>query len=290
MSSIIVTPDEIVMEIRRRYPTEAVFRPPPPRRPEFPVFMPGMECLYALPVCVYRGAETVSIGQYLRHSVYERDGTRYWLIEVGKAVLYGETRDGAIIPFMVQGFPTPFAELFVRAPEFREYIARFLLEVEPRDYFECREDQIINLTQAMECRSPFLLVDKYDLIRFGVRDPEIASRIAEQQHIIDQLSRALYRYESTIRDLQTSLSVLNARVARYQELLTVYEDRLRKATEELAHAQAELIRIGHELSIRAIEAEALEESRKRMQDIVDRLLKILSEIMETRETIERARR
>jgi len=263
-------PDEIISEIRKRYPTEKVIGPP--SRPIAPRVTFANEYLYGVLIYIY--GEGVK-GQYLRHGYFDREGQRYWSIEYGWVSLYGRLEDGTKIPLVMLGVPTRF--VFDYKPrDFRG----FILEEIPIGYLECMERQMINVDRVMRGEDPVLIIDKYDLLRGdgGPVPSEFIDRIKEQQELIETLQKTLWEYEKVINDYKTNIAVLQARVAKLQELVTGYENRLVKLATEVTGIQQELIRLREEIVVRGTEAEALEEARRRLRDLVDELTEVTKDV------------
>jgi len=265
-----IRPEEIIAEIRKRYPTEKVIGPP--ERPIAPRVTFANEYLYGVLIYVY--GEGVK-GQYLRHGYFDREGQRYWAIEYGWVSLYGRTTDGKILPLVMLGVPTRF--VFEYKPK---DFTGFKLEEVPLGYLECLERQMINIDRVMRGEDPVLIIDKYDLLRGnGAPVPsEFIDRIIEQQKLIETLQKTLWEYEKAINDYKTNISILQARVAKLQELITSYESRLIKLTTEVTSIQQELIRLREEILVRGAEAESLEETRRRLRDLADDLTEIVKDI------------
>ena len=265
-----IKPDEIIAEIRKRYPTEKVIGSP--QRPIAPRVTFANEYLYGVLIYVYgEGVE----GQYLRHGYFDREGQRYWAIEYGWVSLYGKMEDGKIIPLVMLGVPTRF--VFEYKPK---DLKGFVLEEVTLGYLECLERQMINVDRVMRGEDPVLIIDKYDLLRGnGTPVPsEFIDRIIEQQQLIETLQRTLWEYEKAINDYKTNIAVLQARVAKLQELITSYETRLVKLATEVTGIQQELIRLREEILVRGTEAEALEEARRRLRDLADELTDITKDV------------
>lgn len=262
-------PDEIIAEIRKRYPTERVTSPP---RPVAPRVTFANEYLYGVLIYVY--GEGVK-GQYLRHGYIDREGKRHWAIEYGWVSLYGVTKDGIIVPLVVLGVPTRL--VFQYKPS--DFV-NFKLEEVPMGYLECSETQMINVDRVMRGEDPVLIIDKYNLLRGdGAPVPsEFIDRIMEQQQMIETLQKALWEYEKVINDYKTNISILEARNAKLQTLLREYEERLVKLSVEVTSVQNELIRLREEILVRGAEAESLEESRKRLRNLVDELSELVNDI------------
>jgi len=265
-----IRPEEIIAEIRKRYPTEKVIGPP--ERPIAPRVTFANEYLYGVLIYVY--GEGVK-GQYLRHGYFDREGQRYWAIEYGWVSLYGKTQDGKVLPLVMLGLPTRF--VFEFKP--KDFVG-FTLEEVPLGYIECLERQMINVDRVMRGEDPVLIIDKYDLLRGnGAPVPsEFIDRIIEQQRLIETLQRTLWEYEKAINDYKTNIAILQARVAKLQELITGYENRLVKLATEVTGIQQELIRLREEILVRGTEAEALEETRRRLRDLADDLTEIVKDI------------
>jgi len=265
-----VRPDEIIAEIRKRYPTEKALEPP--GRPIAPRVTFANEYLYGVLIYVY--GEGVK-GQYLRHGYFDRDGKRYWAIEYGWVSLYGKTTDGKILPLVMLGVPTRL--IFEYKP--KDFV-NFKLEEVPLGYLECLEAQMINIDRVMRGEDPVLIIDKYDLIRgSGATVPsEFIDRIMEQQNLIETLQRTLWEYEKAINDYKTNIAMLEARNAKLQELIRGYEERLIKLSTEVTSVQQELIRLREEILVRGAEAESLEETRRRLRNLVDELTDVVKDI------------
>jgi len=265
-----IRPEEIIAEIRKRYPTEKVIGPPV--RPIAPRVTFANEYLYGVLIYIY--GEGVK-GQYLRHGYFDRDGKRYWAIEYGWVSLYGRTTDGKILPLVMLGVPTRF--VFEYKP--RDFTG-FKLEEVPLGYIECLERQMINIDRVMRGEDPVLIIDKYDLLRGnGAPVPsEFIDRIIEQQTLIETLQKALSEYEKVINDYKTNIAMLEARNAKLQELIRGYEERLIKLATEVTGIQQELIRLREEVLVRAAEAESLEETRRRLRDLVDELSEVVRDV------------
>jgi len=265
-----VRPDEIIAEIRKRYPTEKALEPP--GRPIAPRVTFANEYLYGVLIYVY--GEGIK-GQYLRHGYFDRDGKRYWAIEYGWVSLYGKTADGKIIPLVMLGVPTRL--IFEYKP--KDFV-NFKLEEVPLGYLECLEAQMINIDRVMRGEDPVLIIDKYDLIRgSGAAVPsEFIDRIMEQQNLIETLQRTLWEYEKAINDYKTNIAMLEARNAKLQELIRGYEERLIKLSTEVTSVQQELIRLREEILVRGAEAESLEETRRRLRNLVDELTEVVKDI------------
>ena len=265
-----IRPEEIIAEIRKRYPTEKVIGPP--ERPIAPRVTFANEYLYGVLIYVY--GEGVK-GQYLRHGYFDRDGKRYWAIEYGWVSLYGRTTDGKILPLVMLGVPTRF--VFEYKP--RDFTG-FKLEEVPLGYIECLERQMINIDRVMRGEDPVLIIDKYDLLRGnGAPAPsEFIDRIIEQQTLIETLQRTLWEYEKAINDYKTNIAMLEARNAKLQELIRGYEERLIKLATEVTGIQQELIRLREEVLVRAAEAESLEETRRKLRDLIDELSEMVRDV------------
>ena len=266
-----ISPDEIIAEIRKRYPTEKVIGPP--KRPIAPRVTFANEYLYGVLIYVY--GEGVK-GQYLRHGYFDREGRRYWVIEYGWVSLYGRLRNGNILPLVVLGVPTRFVFEY-RPLDF----TNFILEEVPMDSLECLERQMVNVDRVMRGEDPVLIIDKYDLLRGngGVVPSEFINRIIEQQSMIETLQKSLWEYEKAINDYKTNIAVLEARNAKLQELVRWYEERLVKLASEVTGIQREIIRLREEVLVRSAEAESLEEARRRLRDLMDELSEIVKDVM-----------
>jgi len=265
-----IRPDEIIAEIRKRYPTEKVIGSP--GRPIAPRVTFANEYLYGVLIYVY--GEGVK-GQYLRHGYLDRNGKRYWAIEYGWVSLYGRTTDGKVLPLVMLGVPTRF--VFEYKP--RDFTG-FKLEEVPLGYLECLESQMINVDRVMRGEDPVLIIDKYDLLRGnGAPIPsEFIDRIIEQQTLIETLQRTLWEYEKAINDYKTNIAMLEARNAKLQELIRGYEERLIKLATEVTGIQQELIRLREEVLVRGAEAESLEESRRKLRDLIDELSEMVRDV------------
>jgi len=264
-----IHPDEIIAEIRRLYPTEKVFGPA--SRPVAPRVTFANEHLYGVLVYVY--GEGVK-GQYLRHGYFDREGQRYWLIQLGWVTLYGRMRDGKIVPLVVLGLPTRFVVEY-KPQDF----TNFILEEIPLRSMECKESQMINLDRVLQGRDPILIVDKYDLLRGNGGAPsEFIDRIVEQQRLIEALQRTVWEYEKVINDYKTNINILRARVSKLQELVASYENKLIKLSNEVTGIQQELIRLREEILTRGAEAESLEETRRRLRDMIDDLTDLIKDL------------
>ena len=265
-----VRPEEIIAEIRKRYPTEKLVGELP-QRPVAPRVTFANEYLYSVPIYVY--GEGVK-GQYLRHGYFDREGRRYWAIEYGWVTLYGRTAGGRVLPLVVLGVPTRF--VFEYKP--REFVG-FRLEEVPLGYLECLESQMVNVDRVMRGEDPILIIDKYDLLRGGASVPsEFIDKVVEQQKMIETLQRALCEYEKAIGDFKTNIRMLEARNAKLQELLRWHEERVVKLSTEVTGIQQELVRLREELLVRSAESESLEESRRRLRDMLDDIAGILKDI------------
>jgi len=265
-----IRPEEIIAEIRKRYPTEKVIGPP--ERPIAPRVTFANEYLYGVLIYIY--GEGIK-GQYLRHGYFDRDGKRYWAIEYGWVSLYGRTTDGKMLPLVMLGVPTRF--VFEYKP--RDFTG-FKLEEVPLGYIECLERQMINIDRVMRGEDPVLIIDKYDLLRGnGAPVPsEFIDRIIEQQTLIETLQRTLWEYEKAINDYKTNIAMLEARNAKLQELIRGYEERLIKLATEVTGIQQELIRLREEVLVRAAEAESLEETRRKLRDLIDELSEMVRDV------------
>ena len=206
-----IRPDEIIAEIRKGYPTEKVIGPP--QRPIAPRVTFANEYLYGALIYIY--GEGVR-GQYLRHGFFDREGQRYWSIEYGWVSLYGRTVDGNVIPLVILGLPTRFVFEY-RPRDFKS----FTLEEVPLGYLECLERQMVNVDRVMRGEDPVLIIDKYDLLRSGEgpTPSEFVDKVIEQQTLIETLQRSLWEYEKAINDYKTNVAMLQARVAKLQELV-----------------------------------------------------------------------
>jgi len=265
-----VRPEEIIAEIRKRYPTEKLVGELP-QRPVAPRVTFANEYLYSVPIYVY--GEGVK-GQYLRHGYFDREGRRYWAIEYGWVTLYGRTVGGRVLPLVVLGVPTRF--VFEYKP--REFVG-FRLEEVPLGYLECLESQMVNVDRVMRGEDPILIIDKYDLLRGGASVPsEFIDKVVEQQKMIESLQRALWEYEKAIGDFKANVRLLEARNAKLQELLRWHEERVVKLSTEVTGIQQELVRLREELLVRSAESESLEESRRRLRDMLDDIAGILKDI------------
>ena len=269
-------PEDIIAEIRKAFPTERVTTLP---RPEIPRVTAVNENLYGVPIYVYGEGFR---GQYLRHGYIDRMGVRYWAIETGRVTIYGELHDGRILPLVVLGQPTHFVYEF-KPRDFR----RFFREEVPTGYLECQERQIINLDRAMRAEDPVIIVDKYDLLR-SATPSEFIERVKEYHSIIEALQRSLWEHEKVLADYRTNVSMLSARVAKLQELVAWSEERVVKLATEVTGIQTELIRLREEIRVRGVEAEAFEETQRRLRDIIDRVSGLVRDLVEWGELFKRA--
>ena len=269
-------PEEIIAEIRKAFPTERVTTLP---RPEIPRVTAVNENLYGVPVYVYGEGFR---GQYLRHGYIDRMGVRYWAIETGRVTIYGELRDGRALPLVVLGQPTHFVYEF-KPRDFR----RFFREEVPTGYLECQERQIINLDRAMRAEDPVIIVDKYDLLR-SATPSEFIERVKEYNSIIEALQRSLWEHEKVLADYRSNVSMLSARVAKLQELLAWSEERVVKLATEVTGIQTELLRLREEIRVRGAEAEALEETQRRLRDIIDKVSGLVRDLVEWGEAFKKA--
>ena len=268
--TVYVRPEEIIAEIRKVYPTERLIGELS-QRPVAPRVTFANEYLYAVPIYIY--GEGIK-GQYLRHGYFDRDGKRYWGIEYGWVTLYGRTAGGRVLPLVVLGVPTRF--VFEYKP--REFVG-FRLEEVPLGYLECLESQMVNVDRVMRGEDPILIIDKYDLLRGGASVPsEFIDKVVEQQKMIESLQRALWEYEKAIGDFKANVRLLEARNAKLQELLRWHEERVVKLSTEVTGIQQELVRLREELLVRSAESESLEESRRRLRDMLDDIAGILKDI------------
>lgn len=267
-----ISPDEIIAEIRKKYPTEKVIGPP--KRPVAPRVTFANEYLYGVLIYVY--GEGIK-GQYLRHGYFDREGRRYWVIEYGWVSLYGRLRNGNILPLVVLGVPTRFVFEY-RPSDF----TNFILEEVPIDSLECLERQMVNVDRVMRGEDPVLIIDKYDLLRGngGAVPSEFIDRIIEQQSLIETLQKTLWEYEKAINDYKTNIAILEARNAKLAELVRWHEERLIKLASEVTGIQREIIRLREEVLVRSAEAESLEEARRKLRDVIDSLSDMLKDIME----------
>jgi len=273
---VALRPEEIIAEIRKAFPTERVTTLP---RPEIPRVTAVNENLYGVPVYVYGEGFR---GQYLRHGYIDRMGVRYWAIETGRVTIYGELRDGRALPLVVLGQPTHFVYEF-KPRDFR----RFFREEVPIGYLECQERQIINLDRAMRAEDPVIIVDKYDLLR-SATPSEFIERVKEYNSIIEALQRSLWEHEKVLADYRSNVSMLSARVAKLQELLAWSEERVVKLATEVTGIQTELLRLREEIRVRGAEAEALEETQRRLRDIIDRVSGLVRDLVEWGEAFKKA--
>jgi hypothetical protein len=273
---VALRPEEIIAEIRKALPTERVTTLP---RPEIPRVTAVNENLYGVPVYVYGEGFR---GQYLRHGYIDRMGVRYWAIETGRVTIYGELRDGRALPLVVLGQPTHFVYEF-KPRDFR----RFFREEVPTGYLECQERQIINLDRAMRAEDPVIIVDKYDLLR-SATPSEFIERVKEYNSIIEALQRSLWEHEKVLADYRSNVSMLNARVAKLQELLAWSEERVVKLATEVTGIQTELLRLREEIRVRGAEAEAFEETQRRLRDIIDRVSGLVRDLVEWGEAFKKA--
>jgi hypothetical protein len=273
---VTLRPEEIIAEIRKAFPTERVTTLP---RPEIPRVTAVNENLYGVPVYVYGEGFR---GQYLRHGYIDRMGVRYWAIETGRVTIYGELRDGRALPLVVLGQPTHFVYEF-KPRDFR----RFFREEVPTGYLECQERQIINLDRAMRAEDPVIIVDKYDLLR-SATPSEFIERVKEYNSIIEALQRSLWEHEKVLADYRSNVSMLSARVAKLQELLAWSEERVVKLATEVTGIQTELLRLREEIRVRGAEAEALEETQRRLRDIIDRVSGLVRDLVEWGEAFKKA--
>lgn len=266
MSDYFVDPDEIVAEIRKRYPTERIVSARAPR------VTFANENLYGVPIYIY--GEGIK-GQYIRHGFFDRQDKRYWQIEYGWVSLYGITDDKKALPLVVLGVPTRF--VFQVKPS--DFIS-FKLEEIPLGYMEVLERQIINLSRALQAKDPMLIIDKYDLLRGNVVPSEFIDRIIEQNSLIETLQRTLWEYEKVISDYKSNIAMLEARNAKLHELLRGYEERIIKLSTEVTSVQNELLRLREEILVRSAEAESLESTRRRLRDLIDDLTNTVEDIVD----------
>ena len=273
----LIRPEEIIAEIRKRYPTEKIYAP----RPVAPRITYANEYLYGVVIYVY--GEGIR-GQYLRHQYIDREGKRYWGIEYGWVSLYGIKEDGMILPLTILGLPTRFVFEY-KPEEFKDY----KIEEIPLGFLECQEAQMVNIDRVMRGEDAVLIIDKYDLLRTngGPTPSEFIERIIEQQTIIENLQKAVWEYERGINDYKVSLSISQSRLAKLQELLTSYETKLTRYATEVTSIQQELIRLREEVLIRVTEAESLEKSRNKLRSIIDDLTELVMDISDLIKSVEK---
>jgi hypothetical protein len=264
---------KLLDELKRSIPLEKLGEALAPEIRKSMVFTPA---LYGVPIIVYGEG---FIGQFLRHAYMQVMGVRYWLIEFGTTTLYGELKDGTYVPLLVFRMPTIY--VYEYRPEDFE---RFFVVEDVKGYIDVLERQIINLDRVMQGKDPVMIIDRYDLLKDKTPD-EFIEKVKEQQELIMRMQRALWEYEKAVNDYRANTMMLQARVAKLQEQLVWYQDRLTKAVIELQTLQQELIRLRDEVFVRGIEAEVLESGRKRLIDVIDRVSRLAEMLVAWREEV-----
>jgi hypothetical protein len=260
-------------ELRRVVPLEKLGEALAPEIRKSMVFTPA---LYGIPIVVYGEG---FLGQYLRHAYMHVMGVRYWLIEFGTATIYGELRDGTYVPLLVLRMPTIY--VYEYKPEDFE---RFFVVEDVKGYIDVLESSIVNLDRVMQGRDPVMIIDRYSVLRDKTPD-EFINKVKEQQELIMRMQRALWEYEKAVNDYSANAMMLQARVAKLQEQLVWYQDRLTKAVIEMQSLQQELVRLRDEVFVRGVEAEALESGRKRLVDVIDRMGRLAEMLAAWREEV-----
>jgi len=260
-------------ELRKAVPLEKLSEALAPEIRKSMVFTPA---LYGIPIVVYGEG---FLGQYLRHAYMQVMGVRYWLIEFGTATIYGELRDGTYIPLIVLRMPTIY--VYEYRPEDFE---RFFVVEDAKGYIDVLESQIVNLDRVMQGKDPVMIIDRYSVLRDKTPD-EFINKVKEQQELIMRMQRALWEYEKAVNDHRANAMMLQARVAKLQEQLVWYQDRLAKAVIEMQSLQQELVRLRDEVFVRGVEAEALESGRKRLVDVIDRVGRLAEMLATWREEV-----
>jgi len=274
---VYVRPEDIIAEIRKGFPTEKITAL---ERPEAPRIAAVNENLYGVPVYVYGEGFR---GQYLRHAYIDRMGVRYWAIETGRVSVYGELRDGRLVPLVVMGLPT----LYVFELKPKDFV-NFVREEVPVGYIECQERQMINLDRVMRAEDPVLVIDKYDLLRMPTTPTEYLERMKELVSMVESLQRALWESEKAVMDYRANVNMLTARIAKLQELHVWFEERTVKLASEVTSIQSDLLRLREEIKTRGVETEAMEETTRRLRDLVDRVSGLLTDLVAWGEEFRRA--
>ena len=225
--------------------------------------------LFGLPVIVIGPSDSPMFrGQYVSHAEYPApDGDEIWVIRCGlfsiMAVFVDEaTGYRAYYPFAENGFLSATAPTIIEwiRRGYDNYGRRFTGYFEAVGNFktgfvECYKSDILYLDRVSQGRFPFIIVDKYKILR-SIPPSEFIDEFASLQYTVRELVRQKASYERQLRRLRLLVA---SRTAEYEAI--------KKDLEE----------VREELRVLLRENERLREAIRR-RDMRDRLQSVSMEV------------
>jgi hypothetical protein len=212
--------------------------------------------------------------QYIQHTVFEKNGVKYWRITTGHVVIYALMQNenaAAVFPVSFFGYTTPDIIDAVKRGR-----ARYYAFIKPMKEIEAPEDAIINLQQVYNGKDIVLRIDPHGIahktdmelmeeyvklqtehmrvleilekLRIQNRKLESRVRIAERQVInyeamigemsvsMSQYQMMLTKYEQTIEEVMIKMQQMSSNIMAEKELRDKMEMYLREMTETMQSA------------------------------------------------------
>jgi hypothetical protein len=177
--------------------------------------------------------------QYIQHTVFEKNGVKYWRITVGYVVIYALMQNenaAAIFPVSFFGYTTPDVIDAVKRVR-----ARYYAFIKPMKEIETPEDAIVNLQQVYNGKDIVLRIDPHGLAH--KTDMELMEEYVKLQtdyirllEILEKLRIQNRKLESRVRiaeqqvvNYEAMISEMSTSISQYQIMLTKYEQTIEEA-------------------------------------------------------------
>jgi len=177
--------------------------------------------------------------QYIQHTVFEKNGVKYWRITTGHVVIYALMQNGnaaAVFPVSFFGYTTP--DIIDAVKRVR---ARYYAFIKPMKEIEAPEDTIVNLQQVYNGKDIVLRIDPHGIAH--KTDMELMEEYVKLQtdymrlsEILEKLRIQNRKLESRVRiaerqvvNYEAMIGEMSVSISQYQMMLTKYEQTIEEA-------------------------------------------------------------
>ncbi|MCI4408912.1 MAG: hypothetical protein JHC26_07450 [Thermofilum sp.] len=177
--------------------------------------------------------------QYIQHTVFEKNGVKYWRITTGYVVIYALMQNDnavAVFPVSFFGYTTPDVIDAVKRGR-----ARYYAFIKPMKEIEAPEDTIINLQQVYNGKDIVLRIDPHGIAHKS--DMELMEEYVKLQtdymrvlEILEKLRIQNRKLESRVRiaerqvvNYEAMIGEMSVSISQYQIMLTKYEQTIEEA-------------------------------------------------------------
>jgi hypothetical protein len=177
--------------------------------------------------------------QYIQHTVFEKNGVKYWRITTGYVVIYALMQNDnavAVFPVSFFGYTTPDIIDAVKRSR-----ARYYAFIKPMKEIETPEDAIINLQQVYNGKDIVLRIDPHGIAHKS--DMELMEEYVKLQteymrvlEILEKLRIQNRKLESRVRiaerqviNYEAMIGEMSVTISQHQIMLTKYEQTIEEA-------------------------------------------------------------